>query len=652
MTPHGSVGLLLLLSVVSMATSQAVDFTRLPEATGESVVRATVSQIRESCAFQNDYLYLKRLAFVSSEYGEASGSFRPGFHGGIWQISREDYKLTLYMDSTFYDLIRKKLNIEWRKTKWSDLRKPIYSGIAAMLTLERLSPIPRNAKGQAKFFQKNLSGNATLFLDLISQTQRSCDTEELDMAFVLDGSASMTSSEFKESKKFTSLVLRNFYVEPDFVRVSVSTFSDTVTEYIRFLQFITTRSVRKAVFSIRRENGHTNTALALNYLRRFTFTTQGKSRKEAAKIAIIQTDGNSNSRIKTIEAASRLRAAGVTVFAIGIGDGIDSVELEGIASHPTCTHVRKIAVFSELKSLVDDVKDAVCKTNIFQNFNTENKYKCTREKTVMFDVISETTIVARPELGNLNIFGSFKITEPNSAFGDFSSIARAEKPLVIYLDKSDQTLYLSFSANVTHEDHCSSTFIVKAVDSNAMRKTAASTVCITDGHTRKCTDIDYVKSGDYQKVIAPSSSSATRACVEGLVGYQPHPNTTTKYVYCVSKTEAYVVTCPNGFAYLSSQQDCVVPASMDNDTVCRVCSSENWLLGLRNFPVAAKSRLYVNCTAVETCVIKDCGDNLQYYPNDQKCAEASLGSSTWSLHRSQAYIVVVLVLLFLRKLIC
>ncbi|XP_012940997.2 uncharacterized protein LOC106010973 [Aplysia californica] len=348
MMSHGSAGLLLLLSVVSMATSQAVDLTRLPEAKGEPVVRATVSQIRESCAFQNDYLYLKRLAFVSSEYGMASGSFRPRFHGGIWQISREDYKLTRNMDSKFYDLIHKKLNIEWKKTKWRDLRKPLYSGIAAMLTLERLSPIPRDAKRQAEFFEIYLSGNATLYLDQISRTQRSCDTKELDMAFVLDGSGSISASEFEESKKFTSLVLRNFLVGPDYTRVAVTTYSDHVFEDIRFLQYNTTDSVRKAVFTVTKEDEYTKTHLALESLLTSTFTAQGKSRKEAARIAVIQTDGNSDDRSLTLKAAGRLRDAGVTVFAIA---------------------------------------------SIIQDVNTANKYNCTGKKNIMFDVKSKTTIM-------------------------------------------------------------------------------------------------------------------------------------------------------------------------------------------------------------------------------------------------------------------
>jgi uncharacterized protein YegL len=41
------------------------------------------------------------------------------------------------------------------------------------------------------------------------------------------------------------------------------------------------------------------------------------------KIAVLVTDGEPNGNVDTIAAASRLRAAGVTLYAVGVGDGIN-----------------------------------------------------------------------------------------------------------------------------------------------------------------------------------------------------------------------------------------------------------------------------------------------------------------------------------------
>jgi len=36
--------------------------------------------------FPSDYKFLCRVAWVESKYGQASGTYRPGYYGGIWQV--------------------------------------------------------------------------------------------------------------------------------------------------------------------------------------------------------------------------------------------------------------------------------------------------------------------------------------------------------------------------------------------------------------------------------------------------------------------------------------------------------------------------------------------------------------------------------------
>ncbi|XP_005107268.2 uncharacterized protein LOC101847901 [Aplysia californica] len=625
MTTRISFGLLLLLSCVSMVTCQnaGTDLTRAPGSSGESVVRATVLLIRESCVFQNDYLFLRRLAYVSSSNGLNPNTYRAGYHGGIWQISQEDYQNTLSVPNIDYDRIKVALNVDWKLTSWSDLRKPLYSGIAAMLTLERLSPIPRDLQRQAEFYQTKLSGQASVFLAQLAGYDSACATDELDMAFVLDASGSISSSEYKKSKNFTAEVIGYFNVGYDSVRVALTSYSSSVSEQIQFLEYNTTESLQKAVLAAYKNSGGTNTNRALDNLRTSIFK-KNNSRKEAAKIAIVQTDGNSGSRSATIAAADLLKDEGVTVFAIGVGNGIDRVELEGIATEPNCTHVRMIADFSELNSIASDIKEAACKAEFIPIPNSTTTYKCSGEKTLKIELSLETSIVMHPALGNVNIFGSFKITQPNSAFADFSSVATDGKPTVIYLENGNETLYLSVVAEVSNGDECDSTFLVKVLETNALRKTAASNLCIKNSQQQACSDLDYVKSGDFEQVNA--SNTARQVCQDNSMGYFPHPDTITKYVYCVSSTEAYEVNCPDGFAYLDSQQDCIAPVSTDSDKVCQVCTQENLELGLKKFPLVSNNQQFVNCSRVDTCVVLGCGDDTRYLPNEQRCSDPPINT--------------------------
>ena len=55
------------------------------------------------------------------------------------------------------DLIQREFNIDWTKVTWSDLRKPLYSGLAAVLYLmqrtgSNTTAIPASLEGQGDFW--------------------------------------------------------------------------------------------------------------------------------------------------------------------------------------------------------------------------------------------------------------------------------------------------------------------------------------------------------------------------------------------------------------------------------------------------------------------------------------------------------------------
>ena len=69
------------ISPKSMATS-----TCASKGKGATVVKEVVDTINSLGIFPNDHKFLCRVAWVESKYGEASGTYRSGYHGGIWQV--------------------------------------------------------------------------------------------------------------------------------------------------------------------------------------------------------------------------------------------------------------------------------------------------------------------------------------------------------------------------------------------------------------------------------------------------------------------------------------------------------------------------------------------------------------------------------------
>lgn len=59
-----------------------------PKSEGQSVVKEVVDTINDLGIFPSDHDFLCRVAWVESKYGEARGTYRSGYHGGIWQVRR------------------------------------------------------------------------------------------------------------------------------------------------------------------------------------------------------------------------------------------------------------------------------------------------------------------------------------------------------------------------------------------------------------------------------------------------------------------------------------------------------------------------------------------------------------------------------------
>jgi len=75
----------------------------------------------------------------------------------------------------YWDKIKVKLGIDWTKTQWEDLEKPLYSGLAARLFLARISaPIPSDLPAQAQYWKtyyNTSAGKGTVqkFIDDVEQ---------------------------------------------------------------------------------------------------------------------------------------------------------------------------------------------------------------------------------------------------------------------------------------------------------------------------------------------------------------------------------------------------------------------------------------------------------------------------------------------------
>ncbi|XP_068744064.1 uncharacterized protein [Montipora capricornis] len=126
------------------------------KAKGPSVVEAVVVKINELGIFPYDRKFLFRIAWVESKYGQDHRTYRRGYYGGIWQVDRIGHVETTTQRRlrNYWNEIKAKLGIDWTKTTWADLEKPLYSGLAARLYLARIpASIPTDLPSQAQYWK-------------------------------------------------------------------------------------------------------------------------------------------------------------------------------------------------------------------------------------------------------------------------------------------------------------------------------------------------------------------------------------------------------------------------------------------------------------------------------------------------------------------
>lgn len=184
---------------------------------------------------------------------------------------------------------------------------------------------------------------------------------EIDLAFILDGSGSITFLNFLRILDFVKNVTKQFEIGPDAVQVATISFSDYAREEFGFGDFSSHAALDIAIDSIQYDAGGTNTAYGIRTARRGVF--QRNTRPSAVKVGIIITDGYSNSYNRTVLEALYAKNDGIVLFTIGIGD-VNEMELNEVASDPNCTHVFFLTQFSEIDSLVYEIKKAACRGNV------------------------------------------------------------------------------------------------------------------------------------------------------------------------------------------------------------------------------------------------------------------------------------------------
>ena len=151
-----------------------------------------------------------------------------------------------------------------------------------------------------------------------------CRYEATDLTFVIDSSTSIIEEDqnaFMEGLDFITKTVEHFEIGKTYTRVAAVLFSTDVQNqtYVRFKENDNEAGVKKAIMGLERDykGGNTNTDLALQFIGGNKFFRH--TRRNAAKVAILVTDGHAQRFFEAKREADKIRRKFDTLLVVGVG---------------------------------------------------------------------------------------------------------------------------------------------------------------------------------------------------------------------------------------------------------------------------------------------------------------------------------------------
>lgn len=162
---------------------------------------------------------------------------------------------------------------------------------------------------------------------------------------------------------FAKSIVMSFPIDPSLTQVGVIKFSDHVEKVILLNTYSDRDSLLRAIDNLDINGGQTNLNAALISATQLLDPNNGRNNgarpDDVPKILIMLTDGTATREAHlTIGAADRAKAAGITIYTVGVGTDIDRDELQRIASKPE--YFFFASNFTELNGVLRDLEENTC----------------------------------------------------------------------------------------------------------------------------------------------------------------------------------------------------------------------------------------------------------------------------------------------------
>ncbi|XP_031610902.1 collagen alpha-6(VI) chain isoform X2 [Oreochromis aureus] len=212
---------------------------------------------------------------------------------------------------------------------------------------------------------------------LCNSTKPVCEKQSADLVFLVDQSGSISQADYAVMKNFTIDLINSFKVSEDFIRAGFAQFSDIFQHEFYLNQFYTEKEISDHILKMSQRGGGTNIGLALTSIKEYFEASRGSRKSEGiSQNLVLITDGESQDDVE--DPAIELRALGIEVFAIGIGD-VHILELLQITGTPESLFT--VQNFGSLENIKQKVVDTICKSKLIPD-----RPACSIDIAIGFDI--------------------------------------------------------------------------------------------------------------------------------------------------------------------------------------------------------------------------------------------------------------------------
>ena len=185
----------------------------------------------------------------------------------------------------------------------------------------------------------------------------------IDIYFILEESGSVGSSNYQLMKQFVYDTVNEFDIGPDDTQVGVVSYSNSARVHFYLNNYHDKATLLAAINSLPFYGGGTNTAAPIDLLHTdgFTSTSGARSQSQAIpQVAVVITANQSTNHTATATSAENAQNEGIILFSVGVGNNVNTNELEDIASDPSYVYTLTGFDTSQFNALQTTIVNEAC----------------------------------------------------------------------------------------------------------------------------------------------------------------------------------------------------------------------------------------------------------------------------------------------------